>query len=612
MRVKWRRTLAGLTVWRAARILEKEDKRKLGIIVFFQVIFAFLDLAAVALNGIVGAISVAGIQGQTPGSRVSSILSVLNLNALNLQSQVAVVGSMAATLLILKTALSVLFTRRAIFFLSRRSAFISSSIVSRVLRLNLLELQKKTNQERLHSATLGVSSITLGIIGPTIHVIADASLLTLLVVGLFIVDPLTAIFATVIFSLVPIAVYRALHKKARSLGELNAKLTILSNEKILEVLSSFRETVVRNRRGFYTAEIGKQRLALADTIAEITFMPNVSKYVVEVTLVLGALCVGVTQFILQDATRAVAVLSVFLAASTRIAPAALRIQQSALQIRSNLGVAGATLELFENLKVKFDDTEKIDNLESDYFDFSPGVLLEKVNFSYSGDSSFAIQNLDLKFAAGESVAIVGPSGSGKTTLVDLILGLLIPQSGGVKISNVNPEAAVIKWPGAISYVPQDVLIINGTIRENVCLGYPTENSQDERVWQALRLAQLNQFVEQLPDGLDSVVGERGASLSGGQRQRLGIARAMYTHPRLLVLDEATSSLDGQTESDLAGAIDNLKGEVTVIMIAHRLSSVRMVDRVVYLENGSIRATGSFEHVRSTVPDFDRQAQIMGL
>ena len=612
MRVKWRRTLAGLTVWRAAQILEPSDRRKIGIVIFLQVVLAFWDLAGVAIIGVIGAISVAGIQGRTPGDRVSSILSLLNLDSLSLQSQVAILGCLAATLLILKTALSVLFTRRIVFFLSRRGAVVSSALMSRILGLNLLELQKKTSQEVLYSATTGVTSVTVGIIGTTINVIADVSLLLVLAFGLFVVDPFIALFTVAIFSLVGVVVYRLLHKRARNLGELSSKLTVSSNEKILEVLGSFRETIVRNRRSFYASEIRKQRTALADTIAELTFMPNISKYVVEVTLVLGMLCVGATQFLLQDATRAVAVLSVFLAASTRIAPAALRLQQSALQIRGNLGAAGATLEILENLEVKIDASGKIDNLQTEYYGFSPTVLLQNVNFSYSKDSNFALKNLSLNFTAGESVAIVGPSGSGKTTLVDLILGVLIPESGDVEISNVKPEVAISKWPGAISYVPQDVLITNGTIRENVSLGYPPEESQDERVWQALRLAQLNQVVEKLLGDLDSAVGDRGARMSGGQRQRLGIARAMYTSPRLLVLDEATSSLDGQTESDLAGAINNLKGEVTVIMIAHRLSSVRMVDRVVYMEAGQVIASGSFEDVRKRVPNFDKQAELMGL
>jgi ABC-type multidrug transport system fused ATPase/permease subunit len=172
--------------------------------------------------------------------------------------------------------------------------------------------------------------------------------------------------------------------------------------------------------------------------------------------------------------------------------------------------------------------------------------------------------------------------------------------------------AVAKWPGAISYVPQDIVIAAGTIRENVALGYPIQAATDELITSALRVAALNKFVEELPDGVDTQVGERGARISGGQRQRLGIARAMFTRPHLLVLDEATSSLDSETEASISEAINALRGSTTVVLIAHRLSTVRNADIVVYLSEGKILAKGTFEEVRNTVPDFDRQAKLMGL
>jgi ABC-type multidrug transport system fused ATPase/permease subunit len=170
----------------------------------------------------------------------------------------------------------------------------------------------------------------------------------------------------------------------------------------------------------------------------------------------------------------------------------------------------------------------------------------------------------------------------------------------------------MKWPGAISYVPQDVYISKGSVRDNVALGYPVELATDALVDPALEIAHLDSFVRTLPDGIDTQVGERGTKISGGQRQRLGIARAMFTKPSMLVLDEATSALDGETEANISEAIQGLKGSVTVVMIAHRLSTVRNADLVVYMESGKILATGTFDEVRNLVPDFDKQAKLMGL
>jgi ABC-type multidrug transport system fused ATPase/permease subunit len=251
-------------------------------------------------------------------------------------------------------------------------------------------------------------------------------------------------------------------------------------------------------------------------------------------------------------------------------------------------------------------------LDTTHLGFEPVIDLSKVSFKYSVGSELVLNNLDLEIKKGESVAIVGPSGAGKTTLVDVLLGVLEPENGDVAISGKPPSETIRTWPGAISYVPQDVLITNGTIRENVAMGFPLESVSDKAIWQALAIAQLDDVVNELEFGLDTHVGDRGTRLSGGQRQRLGIARAMYTAPKLLVLDEATSSLDGQTESDLAEAIHNLKGKVTVVMIAHRLSSVRKVDKIIYLENGAVRSSGTFQEVRSEVPNFDQQANLMGL
>jgi ABC-type multidrug transport system fused ATPase/permease subunit len=239
-------------------------------------------------------------------------------------------------------------------------------------------------------------------------------------------------------------------------------------------------------------------------------------------------------------------------------------------------------------------------------------VVDSVSLTYPGKRKPALKNVSFSVSEGESLAIVGPSGAGKTSIVDVLLGVLQADDGKVLISGEVPLRTISKWPGAISYVPQNVTVSNGTIRENVALGFPAEVATDELVWGALEIAQLEKFVKSLPLGLETPVGERGTSISGGQRQRLGIARAMFTKPKLLVLDEATSSLDGQTEADISEAVEYLHGKVTVVLIAHRLSTVRNAKQVIYMSDGEIRATGSFEDVRKAVPDFDRQAQLMGL
>jgi ABC-type multidrug transport system fused ATPase/permease subunit len=244
--------------------------------------------------------------------------------------------------------------------------------------------------------------------------------------------------------------------------------------------------------------------------------------------------------------------------------------------------------------------------------FNPEILIQDVNFKYPNAPRNAISNINLKISPGSSLAVIGPSGAGKTTLIDVLLGVLHPDSGFIRISGLQPLESISRWPGGISYVPQDIMISAGTIRENVALGYPLESVTNEAVLNALKVANLGDFVNSLPDGIETVVGERGARLSGGQRQRLGIARAMFTRPCLLVLDEATSSLDGETEAGISESIQALHGVTTVVVIAHRLSTVKSADLVVYLSEGEIIAKGSFEEVKNKIADFDKQAKMLGI
>ena len=224
----------------------------------------------------------------------------------------------------------------------------------------------------------------------------------------------------------------------------------------------------------------------------------------------------------------------------------------------------------------------------------------------------SIKAASLHVPSGSSLAIVGPTGAGKSTMVDLLLGIVRPDEGRVLIGGLSPHEAVARWPGAIAYVPQDIAVIAGSVRANVAIGLPPNFIDEDSVWKALELAQLASLFKSEREGLDTVVGEHGVRLSGGQRQRLGLARALYSRPRLIVLDEATSALDAETEVAVTEALQSLSGNVTRIVIAHRLATVRDCDQVAYLQAGRVEHIGRFEEVRSAVPDFDRQAQLLGL
>lgn len=612
MYARWKSNLGATTLGKSLLILDKSDRVKIVGVIGIQLILAIFDLVGVAIVGILGALAVSGVQGQQPGDRVSFALRIIQVDDNSLQFQFASLGVLACSLLVGKTLFSVIFSRKILFFLSRRGAELSGKLVSQLLRQSLLVVQSKSQQTLVNSLTSGVSVVMLGVIGASVSIISDSILLILLSAGLFIVDPVVATMTMIGFAIIGYGLYKLLHQRTRTLGVDSTALNIESFEQVIEVLSSYREAVVRNRRDYYARRIYKTRKSLADINAEIAFIPSISKYVIESSVVIGTLLLGAAQFALQDARHAVGILAVFMAASARIAPAVLRVQTAMLQIKGSMGTAAGTLGLIEEIGLGEVPKDREQERLFIYPGFTSNIELTDVEFSYPGSESKVISGISLNVPGGQSIAIVGTSGAGKTTLVDIVLGVLKPDQGTVLISGLSPSGVTKKWPGAVSYVPQDVLVINSSIRENVVLGYKSESIEDQDIWDALQVAQLDEFVKSLPDGLDNYVGERGTMLSGGQRQRLGIARAMFTKPQLLVMDEATSSLDGKTESELGEAISLLKGQVTVILIAHRLSTIRNVDKVIYLDKGKIVAQGTFDELRESVPDFDQQAKLMGL
>ena len=281
-------------------------------------------------------------------------------------------------------------------------------------------------------------------------------------------------------------------------------------------------------------------------------------------------------------------------------------------LRGGLGTVANTIKIIKEASVGENQELQDSTPDFNYLDFNNSIVIKNLQFAYGKSNQFQLSQIDLSVSQGEHIAISGSSGAGKTTLVDLILGVLTPNKGSIEISGVNPLQAFKEWPGATAYIPQDIVIVNGTIWENIALGFSFEQTYESHIWDALKLAHLDDYVRNLPEGLFTQVGERGYKLSGGQRQRLGIARALFTKPKILVMDEATSALDGETESDIANAIKSLRGKTTVLIIAHRLSSVRNADQVIFMSNGAITAKGTFTQVREIAPEFDRQANLMGL
>ena len=600
------------TLRRIFGLLEKRDRRFVLLLVLFQFLASTLDIFGIAIIGVLGSLAVAGIQSENPSNLIQRILELLQISSISFQGQVAILGTIATVTLITRSFITIFLSRATLRFLSRKSAEASINTIKRLFSSPLSKVQERSAQDYLFAVTSGISGLFMGVISTSINVVSDLAVLLVLVGGLFLVNPLMATGTLFLFVALGVILFGSLHKKAESLGQDFATLNIGINQSIMQVLTSYREYLVRGRSSFYIESLSKSRNKLAKTEAEITFMPNIMKYAMEMALVVGAVLISAGQFIMSDASRAVATLTVFLAAGMRMAPALLRIQQSGIQIRNSLGSSDRTISLLANLAELEPSNQRPTQFSDSHIGFNPHIQITNINYSYPNASRSAIDGLSLKIQPGIVVAIVGASGAGKSTLVDVLLGNLDPVTGQVSICGLPPKEVIAKWPGAMAYVPQDTFIFEGTIRENVSVGYPLDDATDERINAALEAAQLLDFVRSLPSGPDTFVGDRGNQLSGGQRQRLGIARALFTKPKLIVLDEATSALDGKTEHEFTSALEAMKGNTTVILIAHRLSSIMHSDKLIYLEDGKLLAEGTFESIRAAIPNFNTQANLMGL
>jgi len=574
---------------RAVNNLDVKSRKKYFLYLCCQVALSLLDLLGLVCIGALAALSISGVQSETPGSRVSRVINALGLDGFSFQSKVAILALMTMALLITRTLLSILITKRGMAFLSFFGARMARDLVARYSYQDRISVLKHSEQEFLMASTRGVYALSIGVLSSSIVIASDASLFLVLAGALFFVDSNLAIISVVFFAGLGSTLHFGLSKRSKNLGIKEISLYATSSEKISESLRGYRDFHVRNSQEWQSKRFYLDRYKLAAVQASTTFTPLISKYVLEISVVLGAVLFGAYQFIAKDASAAIASLSVFLAAGIRIAPAVMRIQQSALQIKNSSGVASITIKLLEDLSVQGIPAQPREKKKT----FDSTIELNKVAFKYPSNTRPTIKDASLVIEQGQKIGFVGESGSGKSTFIDLILGVINPSSGTIAISGESPAQAISIWPGVIGYVPQEVFILNATIFDNIVFGFENEVlndslSQHKYVDSILAKLKLDSYVSSLPKGMDSELGEHGVGLSGGQRQRIGIARALFTQPKLLVLDEITSALARDTATEVMNTITEISKEITIIMISHDPSLMTGFDKIIEIRDAELR------------------------
>lgn len=480
-----------------------------------------------------------------------------------------------------------------------------------------LERLRAMPQADLQYALTG--AITYGFTGAlnNVSIIASESfLLVVLTATFFAVDPVAAVFTLIYFAIVVVIVQLFIGRTLKRAARAVAGGTVLTMDAATSTINAFRELTVLHKNEVFIERLIEERRKVSRSDSTMALLGVTPRYVIETALILGVVLLIGQQFLTGQLVTGLATVAVFLAGGVRLMASLMPLQNALGNLKQHLERARPALELLDRIPHESGSTQRLaDDSEPAAAagrDHSTplGVSFVEVSYRYPDSSGEAIKSVSLDIRPGEYVAVIGPSGAGKTTIVDLLLGLVTPTQGAVTIDGLTPLQVRLARPGDVSYVPQKPGIVSGTIAENVALGESSERIDRERVRDALDKAFLSDLVESLPDGVDTVLGTEQTSLSGGQIQRVGLARALYSRPRLLVLDEATSGLDATSEAFVARTIAALHGEVTVVVIAHRLSTIQHADLVHFVHAGHVLASGDFKTLRDTVPAVAEYVRLM--
>lgn len=468
----------------------------------------------------------------------------------------------------------------------------------------------RTTSQLVRMADVGVSAVITGLILPLIQLPATLMSSVLIIGTLLVVQPLTAVVSVVYLGGIGLLMSLVLTKRAVEAGRVNRNYSFKVASLMTDMVGALKEITLRNKFDEVAEVIRVNRKHAARARANIQFLAGVPKFIMDTALIGGFLVVGILSYLVEGSlSAAISAIVLFAVAGMRLVPALTLVQSTQNTINANRAQVSAVIGDIYGAE-RFKQNAEVVGTQT-LHEAPRALVLDGVTFTYPTGEQPAVNNISMTVQMGTSVGLVGESGSGKSTLVDIILGLLEPQRGVIRIDDQNLVDVLGDWRSRVGYVPQDVSLFDGTVLQNVALSWRGDIDQN-KVIDCLKRAQLWDVIQARPGGLNAMVGERGMAFSGGQRQRLGIARALYSDPYVLILDEATSALDTKTEAEIAKAIAGLRGEVTIISIAHRLSTVKDADELFFMEDGFILARGTFDEVVASVPTFREQARLAGL
>ena len=579
------------------RIFSKKDKKYFGLIIVIQGFIALLDILGIFFVGIVGTLVANYLISSNLNSLVLKILTLLGLENYSIKFLIFIFSILTLIFFILKTFFSIYTNHKLLLFYGKKQTDFSTMLYRKLLNSPYGWL-KKQNSERIYTAIdVGSHALFVRLVGNSILVISDTLLLFFVLIFLILFDPIISFFTFVFFLTIAIILQKVIGKRASFYGSLYTENLINSSGFLTIASSSFKEIFVMNKRSYFEDKFRKSDSLKSLATAKGLWIQQLPKYIFEISLAIGIFLLSFS--LLIESVNNISILMIFIVASGRLVPAIFRIQSGVLGINLAYPNALIAVDFLNELDVKDDFVSK--KYENRLVN-APSVEIESLFYKFPDSESDLLQDISIDIKAGEVVAFVGQSGSGKTTLVDLILNLYSPSRGRI----VLKDGLNVITPGninGIAYVPQHPFILKGSIVENIAFGTDHDEVNLDALHYAITYANLDGLIKKLPNGVDTELSNLGGILSGGEKQRIALARALYFKPKFLVIDEGTSALDYTSEKLITDSLMSLEGNITIIIVAHRITTIKNVNKIYFLSGNKIIGSGNYNSLQKTVPEF---------
>jgi len=569
------------TILKIRYIFDRGTKLRLLILMIAIITSGLLDMLALGLIAPIVELTLDSSSVYT-NRYIQWIFNVFNFTSI--ETFIAFLAFVLAAVYMIKGLYLFALNRVRYRFTARRQALLSVRLLRKVLNFSYL-FHTKRNVAEMNQLVTGDAGGLFSTINTLLALLIDLFMAFFIFIFLIVVSPaMTLILVALALSCV-FVYFKAFSKQIKEASEKSREAGILMSKSVLQALGGIKEVKVLRREEFFNKTFKKSSDKCVDINTQFQVLHSLPKMAIEVVCFSGTfILVGL--FLLGGAnlTALAPQLSVFVFAAFRLLPAIIRLvgyYNSLLMGMASVNAVYKTLFEEEDIaSVIHQGDEKITDTGRD-------IYVRRLSFKYPNAMNLVIEGINISIPFNKSVAFIGPSGAGKTTLADLILGVLTPDAGGVYYEGCSIHVNGESWSKQVGYIPQQIYLLDEDITANVAFGIEHKEIDEMKVWRALEKAQLAAHIKSLPEGLATIIGDRGVRLSGGQRQRIGIARALYEDPEILVLDEATSSLDNETEAAVMDAIKGLQGSKTMIIVAHRLSTIEHCDIVYKVENKTV-------------------------